>query len=190
VPVGDGSVPIYSDLWRLVEAGAAKAFGKLGTTPLPDERLLDNPAWTLHKVGKGAVAYVPCDVFRYFDRNRYSRIREFVGEVARRLIGSLPIRVSAPTCVDVVLRRKGVRRVVHLINRSSGLPNTLSAGAIDEIIPVGPIRVEMKLAGKPKRVSLAFEKGRISNKFVGGVLRVDVERVHIHAGVVVETRRD
>jgi len=191
VPAGDGSFLGHSCAWCLVKAARAKELGRLAASPLLDEGLLPHPAATINKVGRGAVAYIPFDIFRFFDRNRYPLARAFVGEVTRAVAGKLPIQVDAPTCVDVVLRQKGNRKLVHLINRASGIPNRPNDGTIDEIPPVGPVEVEMKLEKKPKKVRLAFEKGNLKWKYSksgkkGGKLAARVDLVHIHAALVVE----
>ncbi len=188
VPAADGTVPILND-WRLMDLGGAKSLGLLGTTPLRDERLLPNPAATLNRVGRGAVAYVPCNIFRYFAASRYPLVRAFLGDVMRALAGRLEIEVEAPTYVDAVFRRQGTKRMVHLVNRSSGLPSLPNSGVIDEIPPVGPVTVRMSLPKKPEKVFLAFEdvpvKWAYTNGEKGGQLTVTVPAVHIHAAVVV-----
>jgi hypothetical protein len=190
VPAGDGAAPVASAAWRLLETTTAEKLAPLGTTPLLDERLLPNPAATLHRIGRGAVAYIPCDVFREFRLNRYPPLRLFLHDVLRRLAGPLDIEVAAPSCVDVVLRRQGTRRIVHLINRSSGVSTTSISGMIDEIPPVGPITIRMRTAGRPQKVHVAFENPAFRttpSADSGGRLAVCVSQVHIHAAVVVET---
>ncbi len=185
VPAGGGCCPVHSDMWHLTQPTTARGVGRLGTSALLEERLLDNPAYFVRKVGSGVVAYVPCGVFRYFERNRYPIVRQFIGEVAAAAVGRLPIRVKAPTCVDVVLRQKGSRRLVHLINRTSGLPNVPASGAIDEIPAVGPVKIEMDLPKRPRGVKLAFEKHPLQWVYKGGRLTITLDRVRIHAAVVV-----
>ena len=189
VPAADGSAPVYSETWRLVKPKGAEPLRALGKSPLLDDRLLPHPAATLHQVGKGAVAYIPCDIFRAFNHNRYPLLRAFVGEVTRALAGELVIQVAAPTCVDVILRRKGAKTLVHLINRASGIPNRPNDGTIDDIPPMGPITIEMRLPQKPTDVRLAFEKGAFEWRYVrarkGGKLIAKVAQVGIHAAVVV-----
>ena len=160
VPAADGTVPIQSN-WRLIELSGAKSLGLLGTSPLRDERLLPNPAATLNRVGQGAVAYVPYDIFRYFAAGRYPLVRAFLSDVMRALTGRLDIEIEGPTYVDVVLRRQGAKRIIHSINRSSGLPSLPNSGVIDEIPPVGPVTVRMNLPKKPQKVFLAFEEAAI-----------------------------
>jgi len=190
LPAADGTVPILSAPWRLVETATAKSLGSIGLTPLRDEQLLPHPAATLNRFGKGAVAYIPCNVFRDFNRSRYALTRVFVHDVMRALAGRMAIGVKAPACVDVVLRRQGGKRIVHLINRSSGIPNLPNSGVIDEIPSVGPVAITIELPGKPRKVRIAFEKAEIKAKYAagrkGGIIRVSVPTVRIHAAVVVE----
>lgn len=191
IPAGDGSVPVYSESWQMLEATSAQAVGFLGKSSLLFESArLPGPAWTINRVGRGEVAFIPFDIFRNFERNRYPAVRQFVGDVTRRLAGELPVRISAPVCVDVILRKKEQRILVHLINRSSGIPNVPSSGAVDDIPPAGPMTVEIDLPAQPRQVSLAFENAPILWDYLpgkqGGTLKVTVSSVRIHAAVVVE----
>jgi hypothetical protein len=190
VAAADGSVPVFSEQWRLVRPTKARALGRLGTTPLLDQRLLACPPATLSKVGKGVVAYVPFSVFRFFDAHRYPLVRTFVGQLARALAGRQAIHVEGPACVDVVLRRKGGKSIIHLINRASGIPNSPNAAAVDEIPAVGPVRVEMRVAQRPRKAGLAFGDGAFEWKYVagrrGGKVIATVAQVHIHCAVVIE----
>ncbi|MFH1008953.1 MAG: alpha-L-fucosidase [Candidatus Latescibacterota bacterium] len=186
VPAGDGTVPLYSDPWRLIEPTTARSIGPLGLTPLLDDRLLPHAAATINKVGKGAVAYVPGDLFRDFERNHYPLTRVFVGEIVRKLAGKLDIEVKAPICIDVALRKKGSRKIIHLVNRGSGIPNQPNDGAVDEIPTVGPVVISMRTPHEPKKVHLAFEKGALTWAYRAGKLTITVAGVHIHAAVVVE----
>jgi hypothetical protein len=186
VSAADGAVALYSDLWRLVKPKGARSLGTIGTSDLLNDRLLPHPAATLHKVGAGAVAYIPAGVFRDFDKNRYPLTREFIRGVARALMGRLPIEVDAPTCIDVALRRKGGNIIIHLLNRASGIPNRPNNGAIDEIPPVGPVLIRIKQPVRPARVRLAFEKTDMSWKHAAGAVRIRLAQVRIHAAVVIE----
>jgi hypothetical protein len=190
IPAGECSAPVYSENWAEAIPSTARVMGHLGQTSVLDDRLLPAPAWTLNTVGKGAVAWIPYDIFRSFDRNRYPDVRLFIGEVAEELIGDLSVRVTAPTCVDVILRKKDERNLVHLVNRCSGLPNVPSSGAVDEIPPVGPVTVEMDLPRRPSRVWLAFEDAHLSWDYLpvsgGGMVKIELALVHIHCAIVVE----
>jgi hypothetical protein len=189
VPAGDGVAPVESALWRLVETTTADTLAPLGLTPLRDEQLLPNPAATLNHAGRGAVVYIPCDVFHDFRRHRYPPLRLFLHNVLRRLAGPMEIEVAAPSCVDVVLRRQGSRRIVHLINRASGVSTTSISGMIDEIPPVGPITISRRIVGQPEKVRVALENSTVNATRTsdrGGRLAICLSQVHIHAAVVFE----
>ncbi len=150
VPAADVATPLFGKTWRLVKTTTARPLGFLGRTALLDAELLAHSAATLNHVGRGAVSYIPADVFRDFEHNRYPLIRAFIGVVTRALVGKLPITVQAPVCVDVALRRKGARTIVQLINRASGIPNQPNNGAIDEIPKVDPIVITVKTTRPPR----------------------------------------
>jgi hypothetical protein len=190
VPAADGAAPLFSAEWRLLTPVDARPLGRLGTTPLRDERLLPNPAAVIRKVGRGRVGYIPCSVFRDFAHNRYPLTRAFILEVVRAVAGRTAIEVEGPVCVDVVLRQKDQVAYVHFINRASGIPNNAHNGAIDEIPAVGPLTVRMRLKARPASVSLEFEPAPVRATFKpgrsGGVLTVTVPRVRIHTALVVK----
>ncbi len=186
VPAGDGSFPLFSREWRLLEPTSARPLGSLGKTALTDDELLPHPAATVNRIGKGAVAYVPCELFRCFCQNRYPMARALVGELVKALKPGLDIRVKAPVCVDVILRRKGGKRIVHLINRASGIPNQPHNSAVDEIPRVGPVEVEVRAGSRPKKVRLAFEKGGLRWRYASGKVTATVASVQVHAAVVIE----
>lgn len=188
VQADGGDVLLYSAKWRLLRPVTAKALGALGRGCFTEDRVTDHPAAVLSRVGKGRILYVPAALFKDFDRNRYPRTRAFVGELMRALAGRLDLRVSGPVAIDVALRQKGPKRIVHLVNRGSGIPNQPSNGAIDEIPAVGPVTVTMRLPARPKGISLALEDGQIRSSYSAGTLTVVVESVHIHAALVVELR--
>jgi len=185
VPAADGATSLYSDTWRLLECTTATPFGRLGNSALLDDRLLPNPAAVVRRVGRGAVLYVPCNVFRDFAHNRYPLTREFIRACVRRLARHFDIEVNGPAAVDVALRRQGGKTVVHLVNRASGIPNQPNNGAIDEIPPVGNVLVTMRLPQAPREVRLAFEDAPVEWVWDDGVLHVRVHQVRIHAALVI-----
>ena len=185
IAVTEGAVPLWSQTWRMVQPTTGQPFSTLGTTPLLDERLLDYPAAVINRVGQGAVAYIPYNIFAYFANAHYPMVRQFIGELTRDLVGRLPIRVQGPRAVDVVLRRKDGQTIVHFINRTSGFANQPSDGAIDEIPFVGPLTLQMDLPAAPAAVTLAFEQAGFNWDYVGGTLTATLERLHIHAAIVV-----
>ena len=186
-PAGDGEGLLYSDPWLLGEAAAgAETLGRLGRDCLLEDRLTPFAAATLHRVGRGMVAYVPARLGHDFDFSRFPTARQFFAELAGRLLPDPAIRARTPACVDVALRRQGTRTLVHFVNRMSGIPNQPNNGAIDEIPRVGPLGVRMRLARKPSKVSWELDEGEASWTWADGVLEATVPGVWIHGILVVE----
>ena len=189
VPISAGSVQLGSVSWRLLELRTAEAVGYLGTTPLLDSELTPYPAAVLNHVGRGSVLYVPMDLFHFYQITRYPLVRAWVGELIAALAPKRAIRVRAPACVDVVLRRKGPKTIIHLINLAQGLPNYNNPA--EDIPASGPVLIELDVTEIPQRISLAYEEGDIQRDYRssgngGGVCCIQVAQVGIHAAVVIE----
>jgi hypothetical protein len=178
--------PAWSKQWRLLKAQSAQALGKLGTTPLPEAELTPYPGAVLNRVGEGRVAYVPWDACRYFRETRYPAVREWIGELVAALQPDFDLRVQAPPMVDVILRRRGRRRLVHLVNRSTGLSLEPPAKAVTAIAPVGPVAIELRVDAPPRKVWLAGDKSALEWGWAEGKLWARVAEVAMHTALVVE----
>ncbi len=183
--VTNATAPVYSATWRMLQPTTAHPHGTLGTSSLLDDRLLAYPAATINQVGQGRVAYVPCDLFTFYFELRYPEVRRYFAELTQALAGDLSIRLHGPRAVEMILRTKADATLVHLINQSSGIPNHPRSGAIDEIPLVGPITLEFDRDSAPTQVTLAFEDHGLEWHYADGLLTIRVERLHIHAAVVV-----
>ncbi|MFH1707599.1 MAG: hypothetical protein ABIF71_06755 [Planctomycetota bacterium] len=193
IPSGDGNYAVFSKTWALIEPVTARSLGRLGLSCLTDGKLTRYAAAVVNRVGRGLVAYAPFDLFRDFKYNRYPPARVFIGELIEALKPEMAIRVSAPVCVDVVLRRKGRAAVIHLINRGSGIPQNPDSGAVDAIPDSAPVTIRMQVGARPKQVRAVLENTRITWRFKpgrstrgGGEVTIAVPRIAIHAAVTVE----
>ncbi len=189
VMAADGDVPLFSKTWRLGEVTDAEMVSPLGRGCLLDDRLLSNPAAVVNGVGQGQVLYVPADLFRDFAHNRYPLTRRFAAALVDRLLPDPELRVEAPACVDVTLRRRGEITLVHLVNRVSGIPNTPGNGAVDELPAVGPVTLRWRLAVRPRAVNKVLENGDVTWAWSDGLLTARLDHVHIHAALRVDTER-
>ena len=131
------------------------------------------------------MAYIPAKVCRDFEKNRYPLTRQFIGMIVRDLAGNLDIIVSAPVAIDVVLRQRSGEKIVHLVNRSSGIPNQKNNGAIDQIPDVGPITITMRSQQRPKSVTVVLDDHPIIWKYAAGKLTINLKRVTIHAAIII-----
>jgi len=187
VPIGDQArVPIWSEKWRLAGLRGAKALGILSRSDELERGLTSYPAATIHPVGQGAVAWLPCDAFAFFERARYALLREFLCGVIEHLGGPQPVRIHAPLTIEPILRRQGPLRIVHLINRSSGWSTGPNDFAVESIPPAGPITIEIDLPSRPNQVTAAWEEGHLSWTWTGHTARITLDCVQIHEAIVIE----
>jgi len=75
-----------------------------------------SPAILAHRYGKGTVLYLPGDFFARYYEDRIPDYRRLVENAVRRLAAPPVVFDNLPPCVEVVLRRQGNRRLLHLIN--------------------------------------------------------------------------
>jgi hypothetical protein len=88
-------------------------------------------------------------------------------------------------CVDLVLREKAGRLIVHLIN-TAAMPTSTAYTLIDRVPELGPVTLDIRVPGKPRRITWEPEGKRLAGTWSRGAVRVTVPRLHIHGAVVVE----
>jgi hypothetical protein len=102
------------------------------------------PALVLNeRAGAGRVAYLPADLDRCFGRDNLPDHADLLANLARWVARErIPLRVEGPGLLDCHLYRQPGRLVLHLVNLTSA--GTWRA-PIHELIPVGPLRVRVRL---------------------------------------------
>jgi len=177
--------------WQEFELVTAEGFGPV-TTSLMKEDGNGLYGASIHRVGKGAVAYIPFDIATYYYNSRYSFVRDFFHEVIDELNPSMPIQIQAPVAVEPILRQKDGNQYLHLINRASGLPIFKNVLGGDDHMPSGPIAVTIPLDQPPKNVRLLFESGaldwsyRPKSENASGTLSILIPSVLHHLAIEIQ----
>ena len=200
IPAGDGCFPLSSHghqggawtevqsyPWHEVTPTTAKGIAPLQTTLFKEDKTPYFAA-TINNYGKGKVAYIPVDIMTYYYNSRYALVKTFIADVVTKLSADLDYQIQAPTSIEVVLRQKDNKKIIHLINRASGLPvfgNTLGT---DEIPQVGPITIKVKTDLAPTNVKLLFESGNLSYNYNKALkeLLITLDQVHIHKAICID----
>jgi Hypothetical glycosyl hydrolase 6 len=97
----------------------------------------------LRDMGRSRVAYIPWDITRTFwevmavDHGRLLR-----NVIAWAVNEPPPVEVSGPGVVDVAVWRQASSMTVHLVNLTNPM---MMKGPLREILPVGPLRVRVRL---------------------------------------------
>jgi hypothetical protein len=115
----------------------------------------DIPALVLstHAAG-GRVAYMPADIDRRFATDNLPDHGNLLANLVRWAGGgTFPLRVDGPGLIDCHLYRQPGRMILHLVNLTS-------AGSwrapIDELIPVGPFKVSVRLTPEIRGKAVRF----------------------------------
>jgi hypothetical protein len=102
--------------------------------------------------GRGRVAYLAADLDRRFARNNLADHGRLLGNLVRWAArGEIPLSVEGPGLIDTHLYRQPGRALVHLVNLTN---EATWRSPVEELIPVGPLRIGVRLPSDLKGGSL------------------------------------
>jgi hypothetical protein len=107
------------------------------------------------------------------------------------LIGDrLPLRVKAPSTVDIALASQGERILVHLVNMTTNQVVEDEGCNADtyEVIPLHFLEVRVRADRAPQRVYRATDGTDLPWRYENGWTVVEVPRLDIYEIVVLEPR--
>jgi hypothetical protein len=134
--------------------------------------------------GGGRVAYLPADVDRCHGRDQHPDHARLLANAVRWAAGApQPLTVTGPGLLDCHLYRQGGALVLHLVN----LTGDGGRGPLHEVVPVGPVEVEVRLPGPAEAVVVRslVAGGEQAHAVVGEVARFPVATVAEHEVLVV-----
>jgi hypothetical protein len=113
------------------------------------------PGLIVHATPRGSrVAYLAADLDRRYDRDHLPDHANLLANLVRWAAGdTIPLAVEGPGLVDCHLYRQPGRMILHLVNLTNA--GTWRA-PIDELIPVGPFRVRVRLSPDLKTTDAKF----------------------------------
>ncbi len=135
--------------------------------------------------GAGAIAAIHFDLAEPYVHARTAVLRDFTGAAVRRLFPEPLVEVQGSHAVDVVTRRTGEVLRVHLLS-TAGPHADPQIHAFDELPPLGPLTVSIRLPSAPARVSLDPQGDELPFVYGAGRLTVTVPRLTVHAIVSVD----
>jgi hypothetical protein len=171
-------------LWRDLDPGDAKVLERRFAAY--DTRNGGKPAAVARKIGKGEIVLVPGPAGLVYAQTHTPAVRDFVKRLVAPRFHPL-VEVAAPPTVEVVLRRKSGRLMVHLLN-NAGMQVAGDYATTDFVPEVGP--VTLRLAWAPSKVQLAPAGevlAPVHNQLQGkGFWEIRVPNLHIYSVVMVE----
>jgi hypothetical protein len=156
-----------------------KAYMRIPQTDVPGLIIHDHP-------NGGRVVYLPADIDRQYGR---SNLPDH-GDLLRNIIqwaahGKIPVTVEGAGLIDTHLYKQDGRLILHLVNLTN--ENTWRQ-SLDELIPVGPLSVKVKLPagiGGQKLRALVSQQSIGKPTVTEGWCHFTVNRILDHEVVVI-----
>ncbi|MDT8390449.1 MAG: hypothetical protein RRC34_08085 [Lentisphaeria bacterium] len=136
------------------------------------------PAAVFTKLGQGEIAAVTMNMGERYGSARTTVARDFLQSIVRHFMPDPMVSVSGSHLVAVSLLRQKGALMVNLIN--TGGPHHGGCYTFDELPPVGPIDISVRLDQSPRRVTLQPGNRRLKWSYEAGILTVKVPGVEVH----------
>ncbi len=128
----------------------------------------------------GKVAFLTADIDRRYGRDKLPDHGNLLGNLVKWALGDqLPVRLEGPGMFDVSAYTQPGRTIVHVVNLTA-----TGRMPIDELIPVGPVKLSVAGKGKTAKLLVAGRTVPVSSK--NGHATVDIPTVLDHEVIVVE----
>ena len=168
--------------WQTVTLNGAQPAGYF--YPTFDSSRDEQIAATTCPLGKGLIAGFYGPLGEVFARTQAAAVREVFGALLRRIFEPA-VTLDGPPTVELVLRKKDSHRLVHLLNATA--MQVASEYATTDFVPtVGPMKLTLRLARQPRRVSLEPDGAVLNGAFENGVWTGLVPKLEIYSTVVFE----
>jgi hypothetical protein len=165
-------IPAYPDL------PMEKVYPRVNQTEIP--------AVFLRSFGEGKAAYFPWDIDRTFwEVLCVDHARLLWNCVDWALDGQRDIRVEGPGVLDITVWEQAASLTVHLVNLTNPM---LMKGPLRELIPIGPLRVSLRLPGgkQARSVQRLVDRGAQAWEQNGAVLSLTVASVLDHEVIAID----
>ncbi len=147
----------------------------------------DSPrvAATERRLGRGRIAGLFLDLGARYGQARTVVMRDVLTGIVDRMVPDPVVKVTGSHLVDVSLMRKDGTLCVHLVN-TGGPHSDENVYTFDEIPPVGPLTVAVRLPKRPRRITIEPGGERLRFRWKDGTAEVTVPQVEIHASVRIQ----
>lgn len=135
--------------------------------------------------GQGKLAGVYVNLGERYAHGAHYVLRRFLADLTKQLFPQPMVEVTGSHLVDVSLGQKDGRLMVNLVN-TAGPHGDPDVYAFDEIPPLGPLSIRLRLEQKPRRITLQPASTELAFTYQEGVAQVLLPRLEIYDILVVE----
>jgi hypothetical protein len=150
-----------------------------------DENTRTMPAAVVRRHGRGRIAGVPFDFGLRYQDGATSMARDWLQSIVRTLFPEPIVALRGSHLVDVAVTRSRGRLAIHLVN--SGGPHLAPTHYVwDEIPPLGPLDLELRLPRRPCSIMRMPETESVPFQWKDGVAHLRIDRLAVHSTLLVE----
>ncbi len=163
-------------LWQEVEPAGAQILAT--RYPTYDSTRDGRCAATFATLGSGAAVGFYGPLGAIFARTHAAEVRRLVGRLVSRLFTPMATLEGPPT-VELVLRRKAGRLLIHLLN-ATGMQVAGDYIAGDFVPAIGPLRLSVRLPSPPRQARLEPEGRPLTGRWQKGIWTTTIPRLELH----------
>jgi hypothetical protein len=182
------TVPVSSAPWQAVEPReGVESWALRCANKDPGKGQTTDIVATRQTLGKGQLITVHAPISGDYRMGHYPLLRRWIGRTIDRMEIDWTLKAAPSTSarLEFVLRRKDGKLMVNLINRGAGETLSPSRVIVDELPPITNIEFSLRMPERPESITLAGEQGKLTWEWVDGAARIALERLDVHAVVVV-----
>lgn len=142
--------------------------------------ILDHPGVTVYPYGEGKGVYMPWLAGTFYFDEGFQNTLNVMKDVLVQLCGAVQAAPDLSPMVEVTFKRKGDKRIVHLVNTSGCFANSFFPP-----IPVHAIRIELPDI-QEGRTARAFNGGAADLKYEDGKAVLTVNRLEAYEVIEIE----
>jgi hypothetical protein len=179
----DNGMAWMNGVWQKVNPTTARVTNERYSSQ--DRRGKGECASTINQYGKGMIGAIYGPLGSVFNRSHYPIIRKLLSENMKQLFPEPMVELNGSPCVDVSIRKKDNRLLIHLAN-TAGMQVSPQYAIIDFIPSLDQMELIVRIDKRPKRVWLVPEDYELKTHWADGKLSIIIPKLGIHSVVVIE----
>ncbi len=134
---------------------------------------------------RGNVITIAYPIFKAYGTHGNLPYRALIGACIDRLLPQPLIRATTPSHVELTVTRQGTRHVVHMLSYAPQR-RTPELDIVEETTPVIDMPIALRLASKPKRVTLQPHNEELDSDYTDGYASIRLTSQRGHEMIVFE----
>ncbi len=143
------------------------------------------PAASIRQIGKGRLAGVYLNLGARYLNGKVTVVRDFLAGLVKTLFPNTVVTVEGSYSVDLCLNRIDNKLLLHLLNTAGPHANP-NVYVYDEIPPLGPLKITVRLDQKPGNVSLAPSRQKLAFTYRNGSLATVIPSLMLYEILIIE----